>query len=254
MIRLIAAGATDVGLRRSNNEDAYAVMPETGIFALADGMGGAAAGEVASSYFIETTQAVFADMDSASEETNYGLVQKTFRQANKRIFEHTAQHPDDEGMGCTADLLAFYRDRYVIGHVGDSRVYVLRAGNLRQLTKDHSLVQLQVDRGILTPEEARNHPQRNILLHALGTDPVVSFDMLQGGGLDGDIFLMCSDGLTDMMDDAKIQDMLVSAETIQQKVKRLIVAALSAGGRDNITVILCEVQISEPAESGGGIV
>lgn len=253
MIRLISAGATDVGLRRSNNEDAYVVMPEAGIFALADGMGGAAAGEVASAYFVETTRTVFASRDSASEETNYGLVQKAFRQANKRIFEHTAQHPDDEGMGCTGDLLAFYRDRYVIGHVGDSRVYLLRAGNLRQLTKDHSLVQFQVDRGILTPEEARNHPERNILLHALGTDPVVPFDMLQGSGLNRDIFLMCSDGLTDMVDDAEIQDMLVSADTIQQKVKRLIEAALSAGGWDNITVILCEVQMSEPAESGRDI-
>lgn len=254
MIRLIAVGATDVGLRRSNNEDAYTVMPEAGVFALADGMGGAAAGEVASSYFIETTQAIFADMDSTSEEINYGLVQKAFRLANRRILEHAAQHPDDEGMGCTGDLLAFYRDRYVIGHVGDSRVYLLRAGNLRQLTKDHSLVQFQVDRGILTPEEARNHPEKNILMAALGTDPAVSFDMLQGRGLNGDIFLMCSDGLTDMVDDAAIRDMLVSAETIQQKVGSLMGAALSAGGKDNITVILCEVQTNGPAESASDAV
>jgi protein phosphatase len=229
-------------------------MPEAGIFAIADGMGGAAAGEVASSYFVETVRSVFASRDSASGETNFGLVQKAFRQANRRISEHTVQHPDDEGMGCTGDLLVFYRDRYVIGHVGDSRIYLLRAGSLRQLTKDHSLVQFQVDRGIFTPEEARNHPQRNILLRALGTDPVVSFDMLEGSGLNGDIFLLCSDGLTDMVDDAEIQNVLVSAETIQQKVKRLIGAALSAGGRDNITVILCEVQMNEPAESGSGLV
>ncbi|SCX78142.1 Stp1/IreP family PP2C-type Ser/Thr phosphatase [Nitrosospira sp. Nsp13] len=252
MVRLLSAGATDLGLRRGNNEDAYLAMPELGFFAIADGMGGEAAGETASRYFIETAQAAFRSEVPSSEETNYALVQKVFSCSNKRIFEHAEQNPDDRGMGCTGDLLAFYRDRYVIGHVGDSRVYLLRDGSLRQLTRDHSLVQLQVDRGMLTPEEARNHPRKNILLRALGTDPAVSFDMLEGSGLNGDIFLLCSDGLTDMVDDAAIQDTLVSTETISQKVKNLIGTALSAGGRDNITVILCEVQMNGALESSSG--
>lgn len=248
MINLVSAGATDVGLWRSNNEDAWLVMPEAGLFAIADGMGGAAAGEVASSYFVETARTVFGSRSSASEKNDHEFVQNVFRQTNERIFEHSAQHPDDDGMGCTGDLLVFHGDRYVIGHAGDSRVYLLRNGNLKQLTKDHSWVQLQVDQGLLTPEEARNHPRKNIILSALGTDPAVSFDMLEGRGLDRDIFLLCSDGLTDMVDDASIQEILVSTATIQQKVKNLINAALSAGGKDNTTVILCEVQVNDSAE------
>jgi PPM family protein phosphatase len=249
MIKLVSAGATDVGLWRSNNEDACLVMPELDLFAIADGMGGAAAGEVASSYFIETARTVFEDRGSASKENDYELVQNVFRQTNERIFEHSAQYPDDEGMGCTGDLLVFHGNRYVIGHSGDSRVYLLRDGNLKQLTRDHSWVQLQVDQGLLTPEEARNHPRKNIILRALGTDPIVSFDMLEGRGLGRDIFLLASDGLTDMVEDAVIQEMLVSTGTVQQKVKNLIKAALSAGGRDNVTVILCEVQANDSAES-----
>ncbi len=248
MINLVSAGATDVGLWRSNNEDAWLVMPEAGLFAIADGMGGAAAGEVASSYFVETARTVFGSRSSASEKNDHEFVQNVFRQTNERIFEHSAQHPDDDGMGCTGDLLVFHGDRYVIGHAGDSRVYLLRNGNLKQLTKDHSWVQLQVDQGLLTPEEARNHPRKNIILSALGTDPAVSFDMLEGRGLDRDIFLLCSDGLTDMVEDASIQEILVSTATIQQKVKNLINAALSAGGKDNTTVILCEVQVNDSAE------
>lgn len=242
MVRLISAGMTDVGLWRSNNEDAYLVMPEAGLFAVSDGMGGAAAGEVASSYFIETARAAFSSRNPAFEENDDRLVQEVFRQANECIFEHTAQHPEDKGMGCTGDLLVFKEHKYVIGHVGDSRVYLLRNGSLKQLTRDHSWVQLQVDKGVFTPEEARNHPRKNIILQALGTDKPVAFDMLEGRGLDRDIFLLCSDGLTDRVSDAEIQDRLVSPETIQQKVKNLIQAALSAGGRDNITAILCEVQ------------
>lgn len=248
MINLVSAGATDVGLWRSNNEDAWLVMPEAGLFAIADGMGGAAAGEVASSYFVETARTVFGSRSSASEKNDHKLVQNVFRQTNERIFEHSAQHPDDDGMGCTGDLLVFHGDRYVIGHAGDSRVYLLRDGNLKQLTKDHSWVQLQVDQGLLTPEEARNHPRKNIILSALGTDPIVSFDMLEGRGFDRDIFLLASDGLTDMVEDAVIQEMLVSTGAVQQKVKNLIKAALSAGGRDNVTVILCEVQVNDSAE------
>lgn len=118
MVKLVSAWATDVGLWRSNNEDACLAMPEVGLFAIADGMGGAAAGEVASSYFVEAARTVWSGRSAASEEDNYGLVQKVFRQTNERIFEHSAQHPGDEGMGCTGDLLVFHGDRYVIGHAG----------------------------------------------------------------------------------------------------------------------------------------
>jgi protein phosphatase len=169
------------------------------------------------------------------------LIQHVFELANERILEHIVQHPDDEGMGCTADLLVFDAGRYVIGHVGDSRVYLLRDGRLRQLTKDHSLIQSRVDKGMLTPEEAKRHPQKNILLRAMGTDRSATCDIVQGAVLDSDIFLLCSDGLTDMVDDSDIEIVLVSAKSLEQKVERLISSALEAGGKDNVTVILCEV-------------
>ncbi len=232
-----------MGLVRTNNEDAYLDMPEVGLFALSDGMGGAAAGEIASRYFIETAQAVFHNRVPLSERIDHALVRKVFKCSNTRIIEHTAKYPDDEGMGCTGDLLAFYGRSYVIGHVGDSRVYLVREGHLQQLTRDHSLVQGLVDEGILTPEQARHHPRKNIILRAVGTDPSVSPDILKGDALNHDIFLLCSDGLTDMLDDATIEGTLVSPKPLNDKAENLISAALAAGGKDNVTVVLCEVEI-----------
>lgn len=265
MTKLLSAGATDIGLCRTNNEDAYCVMPEIGLFSLADGMGGAAAGEIASRYFIETARTVFGSANGAHGDgepdgpdaaispvaPDYeSLVEQVFTQASRLIAEHAVRHPHDEGMGCTADLLVIHEDDYVIGHVGDSRIYLLREGSLRQLTKDHSLVQLQVDNGTLTPEEARAHPKKNILLQVLGggagragnaSDAAVPFDVLRGKALEHDIFLLCSDGLTDMVEDAEIGEILVSHKSVQHKVLKLIEKALAAGGRDNVTVVLCEV-------------
>ena len=188
MIRLLSAAATHAGLVRINNEDAYLSMPETGLFALSDGMGGEAAGEIASRYFIDTAQAVSVGENTDSAGKKYARVEKIFGQSNKRILEHAAHNPEDWGMGCTADILMLYNDRYVIGHVGDSRVYLLRHGALSQLTSDHSLVQLQVDKGLLTPQEAKKHPRKNIILKALGTDASVSPDILEGETFDHDLF------------------------------------------------------------------
>ena len=171
-------------------------------------------------------------------------VEKVFIDSNRRILEHAANNPDDWGMGCTADLLAFADRRYIIGHVGDSRVYLLRRQCLSQLTRDHSLVQLQVDQGVLTPAEARTHPRKNIILRAVGTDASVFPDILEGEALDHDIFLLCSDGLTDMVEDSLIQRILSSAAPLQQKADGLIEAALAAGGSDNVTVVLCQVEMS----------
>ena len=244
MIRLNSTAATHVGLVRINNEDAYLTMPDVGVFALSDGMGGAAAGEIASRCFIETVQAILANGVPVSAAEKCTQVEEVFIDSNKRILEHAANNPDDWGMGCTADLLAFADRRYIIAHVGDSRVYLLRRRCLSQLTRDHSLVQLQVDQGVLTPEEARTHPRKNIILRAVGTDPSVFPDILEGEALDHDIFLLCSDGLTDMVEDSLIQRILSSAAPLQQKADGLIEAALAAGGSDNVTVVLCQVEMS----------
>jgi protein phosphatase len=205
-------------------------------------MGGAAAGEAASQYFIDMVRSAFSELALPPKDAVPDRIQHVFESAKGRMLEHIIQHPADAGMGCTADLLVFDDGRYVIGHVGDSRVYLLRHGRLRQLTKDHSLVQSQLDRGMLTPEEAKHHPRKNILLRVLGTDTSMACDIMQGAVFGNDIFLLCSDGLTDMVENADIEIMLASAESLEQKVERLISTALEAGGKDNVTVILCEVE------------
>ena len=240
MVTYVAAGATDVGLRRSNNEDAFLVLSEHGVVAVADGMGGAAAGEVASSIFVETVAELFHSYEAVSPDEAASLVQEAFRSANQRMVSHVIQHPQDHGMGCTAELLAFGGDRYVLGHVGDSRTYLFRDGELRQITKDHSLVQQQVDQGLISPAEAKKHALKNVVLRALGADLELSLDLIRGRVFPGDLFLLCSDGLTDMVDDDGIRQTVSSQQPLPDLVTRLIEEAKSAGGRDNITVVLCQ--------------
>jgi protein phosphatase len=144
-------------------------------------------------------------------------------------------------MGCTAELLTFFDQIYVIGHVGDSRVYLFRQGQLRQITKDHSLVQEQLEQGLISTIEARKHSLRHLILRAVGINDSLAVDFIKGRTLPGDIFLLCSDGLSDMIDDSIIQQALFLPANLQQKTDTLIQSAKSAGGYDNITVILCEV-------------
>lgn len=241
MIKLLSAGKTDVGLQRENNEDAFLHMPESGLFALSDGMGGAAAGEIASRFFIETVESVFHPrLRSPGQDRKF--IQEVFSLSSRRIREHVACFPGDEGMGCTGDVLVWNGAEYIIGHIGDSRVYLLRDRVLRQLTTDHTLVQLQLDKGMLTAAEARVHPRRNILVRAIGTDLTASCDILQGTAIHDDLFLLCSDGLTDMLNDDIIQACLDSASSLEDKAGSLLSAALAAGGRDNVTVVLCQVE------------
>jgi PPM family protein phosphatase len=243
MIKLLSASDTHVGLVRSNNEDAYLDIPDRGLFALSDGMGGAAAGEVASRYYIETVERIFANKTEKSVEEDAVLAEKVFTHANKQILEHSEKNPEDRGMGCTGDLLVFSGNQYTVGHVGDSRVYLFRHGKLQQLTRDHSLVQEWVDQGMITAEDARHHPRKNIILQVIGSQAALSPDILRGEAHDHDIFLLCSDGLTDMVEDDAIQEMLASLESPQAKVDNLINAALAAGGKDNVTAVLCELEI-----------
>jgi PPM family protein phosphatase len=232
-------GKTDVGLKRTNNEDSFVVRPDLGFCSVADGMGGAAAGEVASRIFVETCAEVFAGRDASLATAD--LVKKAFTEANMRILDYVASHPGDQGMGCTAEILAFDRETVVIGHVGDSRTYRLRNGELKQLTIDHSLVQTQIDQGLITPQEARTHPMRHMILRAVGTKDAQELDVLTGKGLPGDLFLLCSDGLTDMIDDAEILKNMAGEGDLQAMAGRLIDKAKAAGGKDNVTVVLAQL-------------
>jgi PPM family protein phosphatase len=241
MLRINCAGKSDVGLKRSNNEDSLVVEPGVGLLVVADGMGGAASGEVASQIFADTAREVFSASEAKSEETASSLVQKAFLLANERIFVMARQNRECTGMGCTAELLAFYDRSYILGHVGDSRTYLLRQGKLRQITRDHSLVQEQIDEGHLSPSEAKTYRLRNVILRAVGIQEALPVDLIKGTGQPGDIFLLCSDGLTDMLVDDQIQELLYLSSSVDEKAKKLIEAANSAGGHDNVTVALCEV-------------
>jgi len=240
MFRVQCFGKSDTGRVRSNNEDALLLKPELGLLAVADGMGGEEGGELASRIFIETALEVFADSPAESEEERYRSVQKAFALANERILEEARRNQFSK-MGCTADLVALCPPGYVLGHVGDSRTYLLRKGELRQLTRDHSLVQEQIEEGLITPEEARKHSLRNVILRAVGVDETLAVDLLRGRGQSGDLLLLCSDGLTGMVEDGDIENLLLRPMSLEQKVDRLIQAANSAGGADNITVVLCEI-------------
>jgi protein phosphatase len=238
---IVCFGKSDVGLRRSNNEDAFFVAPDLGVCSVADGMGGAASGEIASRLFVETCREIFSPGRRQTEQEVLASVQQVFQTANGRILKQGTDNPHQEGMGCTAELIAFHDQTYVLGHVGDSRTYLFRQGKLRQMTKDHSLVQDQLDQGIITPVEARNHSLRHVLVRAVGVGDTLAVDLVKGGFLPGDVFLLCSDGLTDMVDDAALERVLSSDGSLEQRGERLIESAKSAGGYDNITILLCEV-------------
>jgi PPM family protein phosphatase len=241
MNRVISFGKSDRGLKRPNNEDAFLVKAELGFHVLADGMGGAAAGELASQIFAETALELFSVSHSASDNETARLLEKSYRLANERILDHVRSHPDDRGMGCTAELLIILNNQFTLGHVGDSRTYLYRKGQLKQLTRDHSLVQDQVDQGLITPLEARTHRLRHVILRAVGTTETLAVDVVRGNALFGDLFLLSSDGLTDMVEDQTILEVLALPIDISEKVERLIDLAKAAGGHDNITVILSEV-------------
>jgi len=234
-------GKTDMGRIRSNNEDIYLLDAQAAYCLVADGMGGAAAGEMASQIFAQTAADIFADCPPANEQELVERVQNSFLQANDRILEHVGAHPDHKGMGCTAELLAFTDTGFVIGHMGDSRTYRLRQGALKQLTKDHSLVQDQIDQGMITAEQARSHRMRNVILRAVGVRPSPALDTLRGPIFAGDLFLLCSDGLTDLVEDDRIVQVLLAEGDLAAKADQLVALANQAGGKDNITVVLAGV-------------
>jgi serine/threonine protein phosphatase PrpC len=234
-------GQTDVGRVRSNNEDIFMINADAGFCLVADGMGGAAAGETASQIFAHAAAEIFDRVKASSEQEMVDCVQNVFLLANDRILRHVDQYPEHRGMGCTAELLAFTATGFIIGHMGDSRTYRLRQGGLEQLTRDHSLVQDQIDQGLITIEQARSHRMRNVILRAVGVRPSPALDTLRGPIFSEDLFLLCSDGLTDLVQDEEITKILKTNSKLSSKAMQLIELANFVGGKDNVTVVLAEV-------------
>ncbi len=234
-------GKTDTGNERPENQDVFIIRPELNLCLVADGMGGEAGGELASRIFSETALEIFFEADNQSEDETIRMVQDTFHLANEKIRDHVDKNPHHEGMGCTAELAVFSSEGMVIGHIGDSRTYCLRDGRLHQLSNDHSLVQQQVDMKLISPEEARISPHRNVILRAVGIDENISVDLIKGRTFSGDLFLFCSDGLTDMVEDISVREILALETGLSQKAEKLVEMAKSSGGKDNITVVLSEI-------------
>jgi protein phosphatase len=231
-----AAGVTDTGRRRLRNEDAFICEPP--LFAVADGMGGARAGEVAARLTAAALE------EGGAETKGEQGVTALIIEANRRVWERALADPATAGMGTTvtAALVDMDSGTVTIGHVGDSRAYLFRDGSFEQLTTDHSLVAELVSSGVLTPEEAERHPQRSAITRALGTEPTVEVEVLTIAGEPGDLYLLCSDGLPTMLADGAIAAALVAAERDPEAAAEALVAAANRqGGEDNITVVLFEL-------------
>jgi serine/threonine protein phosphatase PrpC len=235
------AGRTDVGRQRSANEDSLVVSPP--LFAVADGMGGAKAGEVASALAVEAVEGA-----TESSEPAEAQLASIVREANRRIYDLAVADESRRGMGTTLTLAKLHGDEVSLAHVGDSRAYRLRDGELEQLTRDHSLVAELERSGQITPEAAEHHPQRSIITRALGPEPDVEVDTYTLAGREGDVFLICSDGLTSMITDDEVGSILRSAGSLDEAADGLVRAANQSGGKDNITVILFRLGEGEPAE------
>ena len=235
-----STGLSHPGRKRRRNEDAWVCHPP--LFAVADGMGGARGGEIASRV---AATALGESVDGSGESRVVALIQE----ANRQVYERAREDSDASGMGTTITVALFENGIVSIGHVGDSRAYLIRDRKVDQLTEDHSLVAELVRTGRLSPEEAETHPQRSVITRALGTDPDVDVDVFSVEAKPGDLFLICSDGLTAMVDDATILDVVERRrDDLDAAAKELIAAANRNGGEDNITVVFFEI-VEEGAQT-----
>jgi PPM family protein phosphatase len=256
--QLEIVSVSDTGRRRPHNEDSTATVPGHGLAVLADGMGGYKAGEVASALavmiilqdFVTGLKGGVAD-DPRDEISRASLTRKAINHANSDIYTMAHTEAECQGMGTTVVTGLIYGDKITIGNVGDSRLYRLRSGELRQLTKDHSLIQELIDRGLYTPEEAVAHAPKNLVTRALGLELNVEIDIFEEKIERGDIYLLCSDGLNDMVTDEEILLILSKySANLLQAAEELVHQANSNGGLDNISVVL--LMVKEIAPLGGG--
>ncbi len=241
------AAGTDRGLVRELNEDSYRILPGSSqsscVFIVADGMGGHNCGEVASrmavDYLSEAITGEGAGICS-SEDTGAGL-RRLVEDTNRAVYEKSLERPEVNGMGTTLTTAVINNNTITVAHVGDSRLYLIRNGKMLQLTEDHSYISELVKNGSLTREEAEHHPGKNIITRAIGSSPELEVDILSREIEKEDIFLMCTDGLTNMLDEAEIYDVIVGCEP-EKACSELIEAAKVKGGEDNITVIVIKCE------------
>ena len=244
--------ATDTGRTRNNNEDSVAIDEACGLVVLADGMGGYNAGEIASEMatsFIknELGRWLSEAAESASDADVRRAMDICVDNANRAIFNAANSNPQCAGMGTTLVVGVFREGRLLMGHVGDSRAYRLRGGRLLQITRDHSLLQEQIDAGLITPEQAAFSANKNLVTRAVGVEDTVLLETHPHELLPGDTYLLCSDGLSDMLDDATIEQLMQGADALTATAHGLVDAANDAGGKDNISVLLARVRTSAGA-------
>jgi len=248
-LTLQVAGVSDIGCVRQNNEDNFGYDGRYGIYLVCDGMGGAAAGEVASKMAVDTVLTYFREasnlshyppvgepVDGVSERAN--ALGYAIRLANEAVFQSAAEHATQSGMGSTIVAALVHKSFVSIGHVGDSRIYLVRNGTMQQLTQDHSLVMEQVRRGFITLEQARTSDVQNVILRALGAEESVNVDLDEFIAMPGDVLLLCSDGLTRHVEDPQILELISAATDVRSAANALIEAARAGGGSDNITALL----------------
>jgi len=242
--KILSCGMSDIGLVRQNNEDVWAKMPALRFFALADGMGGHQAGEVAAK---EAVGALIAIVEKKLKSRpslleTQAIIQRAIEQVNSLVYKMGRSDNDLQGMGTTLCCIYFYERGIVYGHVGDSRVYRQRAKKLHQLTKDHSLLSELIDLGQLSEKQASEFLYKNIITRAIGTEPKVEPSVQTDDVAPDDIYLMCTDGLSDLLSLEEIEKIINRTPSLQECAKKLIQAAKDEGGYDNITVVLIKVQ------------
>jgi len=252
-------GITDTGRVREHNEDTFGTDPDIGLVVLADGMGGYKAGEVASSITVRTVMSLLKESvereDLAQGDGESGLsrpgilLRDAIQRANKIIYQTAQTQPNCQGMGTTVVAGLLFDDKLTVAHVGDSRLYRMRGGKLEQVTQDHSLLQELVARGFYTPEEAQRAASKNYVTRALGVEPNVEVEITELPALKDDLYLLCSDGLSDMVEDDDIQLTISTfGANLETLAKQLVLLSNDNGGRDNVSVVLVRVLESFPAQ------
>jgi len=242
VVHFEAGAVSDRGRKRPSNEDAFGFSVEHGVFVVCDGMGGAAAGEIASSLAVDEVLRLLTSRPGSDVQGLKVAAENAIRVANQAIYSRAQRNQRLSGMGTTLVGLLVEESRLLVFNVGDSRCYRLRGSRLEQITLDHSLVEEQVRVGRMTPAEALRSPLRNIITRALGTQPCVTPDLFELEALPGDLFLLCSDGLTRELSDSLLESMLALDLPLDQLGARLVTAAKKAGGHDNITCLLVRAE------------